>query len=131
MTAIAINNLAAAADLNAVKGGWSEVLSIYTGSSRSFSKCRPRSRKLSALQPGKASRAAPTAESSCSASSTVYSANALPVAGLRASRTPALPSTCRLPIHEWWTARSSPAAELTIPAFYRPAGRACIRRSGR
>ena len=37
MSALAINNLSTDIDLNAVSGGWSEVLSIYLGSSRTFS----------------------------------------------------------------------------------------------
>ena len=37
MTALAINNLTADADLHAVKGGWSEIFSVYRGVSTSFS----------------------------------------------------------------------------------------------
>lgn len=37
MTALAINNLTVDADLNAINGGWSQVLSIYLGRSDSFS----------------------------------------------------------------------------------------------
>ena len=37
MTALAINNLTVDTALDNVKGGWSEVLSIYLGSSSSYS----------------------------------------------------------------------------------------------